>query len=116
MIVISPEEVHKIIQIQFKNYFHKEDVTEIEKRVGELKPLTHIITTEVIVKALTKMSNQKSHGKENIPVELLKNAPNIAHQKNSMIMNNTFSEHEPNDFGTVILFLNRKMQLEFRDQ
>ena len=109
----TPEEVHKIIQIHFKNHFHKEDVTEIEKHVGELKPLTHIITAEEIVKALTKMSNRKSHGKDNIPVELLKNAPNIAHQKNPMIMNNTFSKHEPNDFGTVILFLNRKMQLEF---
>ena len=50
------------------------------------------------------MSNQKSPGKDNIPVELLKNAPNIAHQKISTIMNNTFSEHEPNDFGTGILF------------
>ena len=50
------------------------------------------------------MSNQKSPGKDNIPVELLKNAPNIAHQQISMIMNNPFSEHEPNDFGTGILF------------
>ena len=50
------------------------------------------------------MSNQKSHGKHNVPAELLKNAPNIAHQRISMIINNKFSEHEPNDFGTGILF------------
>ena len=50
------------------------------------------------------MSNQKSPGKDNIPVEHLKNATNIAHQQFSMIMNNTFSEHEPNNFGTGILF------------
>ena len=103
-VVTSPQEVHKIIQNHFKNQFHKEDVTEIEKHVGEPKPLTQIITTEEIVKALTKMSNQKSPGKDNIPVELLKNAPNIAHQLISMIMNNPFSEHKPNDFGTGILF------------
>ena len=56
------------------------------------------------MKALTKMSIQKSHGKNNIPDELLKNAPNIAHQQISMIMNNTFSEHESTDYGTGILF------------
>ena len=50
------------------------------------------------------MSNLKSPGKENIPVELLKNAPYTAHQQISMIMNNTFSKHELNDFGTGILF------------
>ena len=55
------------------------------------------------MKALTKMSNQKSPGKDNIPVELLKNAPNIAHQRISMIMNNKFSERKANDFGTGIL-------------
>ena len=93
-----------IIQHHFKNHLHKKDVTKIEKHVGEPKPLTQIITTEEIVKALTKMSNQKSPGKDNIPVEFLKNAPNIAHQQISMIMNNTFSEHEPNDIGTGILF------------
>ena len=56
------------------------------------------------MKTLTKLSNLKSPGKENIPVELLKNAPYTAHQQISMIMNNTFSKHELNDFGTGILF------------
>ena len=42
----SPQEVHRIVQHHFKNHFHKEDVTEIEKHVGEPKPLTQIITTE----------------------------------------------------------------------
>ena len=79
--VTSPQEVHRIIHHHFKNHFHKEDLTEIEKHVGEPKPLTQIITTEEIVKALTKMSNQKCPGKDNIPVELLKNASNIAHQQ-----------------------------------
>ena len=56
------------------------------------------------MKALTKMSNQKSPGKDNIPAELLKNTPNNVYQQISMIMNNTFSEHEPNDFCICILF------------
>ena len=98
------QEVHRIIQHHFKNHFHKEDLTETEKHVGEPKPLTQIITTEEIVKALTKMSNQKSPGKDNIPAELLKNTPNNVYQQISMIMNNTFSEHEPNDFCICILF------------
>ena len=51
----SLQEVHNIIQHHFKNHFHQEDVTEIEKHVGERKPLTQIITTEEIKKALTKM-------------------------------------------------------------
>ena len=59
-IVPSPQEVHKIIQNHFKNHFHKEDVTEIEKHVREPKPQSRIITTEDIAKALIKMSNQKS--------------------------------------------------------
>ena len=50
------------------------------------------------------MSNQKSPGKDNIPAELLKNTPNNVYQQISMIMNNTFSEHEPNDFCISILF------------
>ena len=33
-IVSSPQEVHRIIKHHFKNYFHKEDVTEIEKYAG----------------------------------------------------------------------------------
>ena len=37
--VTSSQEVHKIIQNHFKNYFHKEDVNKIEKHVGEPKPL-----------------------------------------------------------------------------
>ena len=100
----SPQEVHRIIQHHFKNHFHIEDVNEIENHVGEPKALTQIITTKEIAKALTKTSNQKSLGKDSIPVELLKNAPNIAHQQISMIMNNKFSEHEPKDFSTGILF------------
>ena len=50
------------------------------------------------MKTLTKMSNLKSPGKENITVELLNNAPYTAHQQISMIMNNIFSKHELNDF------------------
>ena len=50
----SPQEVHRIVQHHFKNHFHKEDITEIEKHVGETKPLTQIIITEEIMKALTK--------------------------------------------------------------
>ena len=41
------------------------------------------------------MSNQKSHGKDNTPFKLIKNAPNIAHQQISLIINNTLSEYEP---------------------
>ena len=62
----SLPEVHKIIQHHFKNNFHKECVTVIEKHVGEPKPLTQITTTEEIVKALNKMSNRNSPGKDNI--------------------------------------------------
>ena len=50
------------------------------------------------------MSNQMSPGKDDIPFELIKNAPNIAHHQISVIINNTFSEYESNDFGTCILF------------
>ena len=103
-IVTSSQELDRKIQHHFKNHFHEEDVTEIEKRVREPKPLAQIITTEEIVKALTKISNQKSPGKDNIPADLLKSAPNIAYQQISMIMNNTFLEHQPNDFGIGILF------------
>ena len=99
----SPQEVHKIIQNQFKNHFYKEDVTEIEKYADEPKPLVQIITNEEIAKALTKMSNQNFPGKGNIAIELIKNAPSFAHQQILMIMNDTFSEHELNDFGTGIL-------------
>lgn len=56
-IVTNSQEVHKIIQKYFKNLFHKEDVTEIEKRIGEPKPLFPITTAEEIAKVLTKMSN-----------------------------------------------------------
>ena len=103
-IVTSPQGIHKIIQHHFKNHFHKEDVTEMERHICEPKPLTQIITTEEIVKVLTKLSNQKYPGKDNIPFEVLKNAPNVVHQQILMIMNNTFSEGEPYDFGTGILF------------
>ena len=99
----SPQEVHKIIQNQFKNHFYKEDVTEIEKYADEPKPLVQIITNEEIAKALTKMSNQNFPGKGNIAIELIKNAPNFAHQQILMIMNNTLSEHDLNDLGTGIL-------------
>ena len=51
----------------------------MEKHVGETKRLTQTINTEGTVKALTKMSSQKSPSKDNIPAKLLKNAPNIAH-------------------------------------
>ena len=76
----------------------------MERHIGEPKPLIQIITTEEIVKVLTKLSNQKYPGKDNIPFEVLKNAPNVVHQQILMIMNNTFSEGEPYDFGTGILF------------
>ena len=60
----------------------------------------HVIPVRIIV----PWSNQKYPGKDNIPVELINHAPNIAHQQIPVIMNNTFLEHEPNDFGTGILF------------
>ena len=53
-VVTSPQEVHKIIQNHFKNQFHKEDLTEIEKHVGEPKPLTQIILLEISRKILSK--------------------------------------------------------------
>ena len=74
-IVTSLQEILKII------HFHKEDVTQIEKHIGEPKQLNQIINTQEILKALTKMSNQKSAAKDNIPVELLKNASNIVNQQ-----------------------------------
>ena len=83
------EAVKKLHQKPFENstiYNDKNKImtskivfTNMEKHVGETKRLTQIINTEGIVKALTKMSSQKSPSKDNIPVELLKNAPNIAH-------------------------------------
>ena len=56
-VATSPQEERKIIQNQFKNHFHKENVTEMEKRIGEPKPLSLIISIEEIVKALTKISS-----------------------------------------------------------
>ena len=89
----SSQEVHREIQSHFKNHFHKEDITEIEKHVGKPKSLSRITTTEETAKALTKMTNEKSPGKDNIPVELITNAPNISHQQISTTMINTFSEY-----------------------
>ena len=77
----SPQEVHTIIQNHFKNHFYNKDVIEIEKYVDEPKPPVQIITNEEIAKALTKMANENVPGKGNIAIELIKNAPNFAHQQ-----------------------------------
>jgi hypothetical protein len=89
--VTSPDQVYKVIEEHFKKHFYKENEPEIERFIGQPKPLRRPVTSQEIYKVVKTMSNNKAYVK--IPVELIKYSPASIYDKTSNIINNIFEKH-----------------------
>ena len=101
--VSDKQKTYQIIESHFKNVFHKEGLTEVERFTGPPRPLHNAITAEEIKTVTQSMSINKSPGKDQIPVELIKYAPKSLIEKYAVALNNIFIEHNDTDTGTGIL-------------
>ena len=102
--IAQPQEIYKIIEKHFKNHFNKSNVNNLKSFDKPAQSLKNKITTEEITKAVTKMSNNKAPGKDNINVELIKYAPIETHKEISNILNSIFENNDTSlNLGTGIL-------------
>ena len=97
----TPNQVYKIVAEHFKNVFYKEEEAVIERHIGPPKPLNKPITGNEITKATSTMANNK--GYVHIPMELVKYAPQSAHNKIATLLNNIFEKHADIDTGSADL-------------
>ena len=78
--VTNTQEIYSVVEEHFKQYFSKENLPEISRHSCDPRPLQREITKEEVQKAVNKMSNNKAPGKDNMPIELVKYAPNEVHE------------------------------------
>ena len=100
--VTKIRKVHNIINNHFEN-FSKPDIASIDQHKEEPKPLDNELSSAEIKKAVSKMSNNKAPGKDNIPVELIKYSPDIIFEIFADNLNKIFSEHKNIQVGEGII-------------
>ena len=102
--VSQTQEIYNIIEKHFKDHFNKDNRNTVQKFNTPPHSLRRMITTEEVSKAVTKMSNNKAPGKDNINVELIKYAPKEVHKEISNMLNDSCKKND-NDLklGTGIL-------------
>ena len=102
--VSQPQEMQKIIERHFKDHFQKNNLNGIDKFACDPKKLNKEISPEEIKTAISKMSNNKAPGKDNIDVELVKYAPEEVHTEIAEVLNNVFETNDDQlKLGTGVL-------------
>ena len=95
--------MYKIVEKHFKDHFQKQNIIEFDKHIGQPKALNNKISKEAIQKAVSKMSNQKAPGRDNIAIELIKYAPQKLHEELAESINGIFEIHNPIEMGIGLL-------------
>ena len=70
--VSNPQEIYKVIEKHFKSQFHKQNQEPIPKFTTSAKKLRKEITADEVKKAVSKMSNNKARGQDEIVIEMFK--------------------------------------------
>ena len=73
--VEDPVSKYSIVKEHFQKQFYDPTKREIERYIGEPKPLQKSITKEEVKKAVSKASNNKATGEDGIAIELIKYGP-----------------------------------------
>ena len=96
--VTNKQSMYKIINEHFRNHFHKENVENVEPFKGEApKKLDKPLTGREIAKTANCMKNNRATA--DIPAELIKYAPECAHQCIATALNNMFEKHVDINIG-----------------
>ena len=66
------QEIEKTIEKCFKNHFKKGNINPIEKFITPSIRLNKMIIRKEVTKAVQKMANEKTRGKDNTNIELIK--------------------------------------------
>ncbi len=101
--VTDPQQLYEIVTKYFKGQFFDEETDEVKRFVGPPKHLNRPITRHEVKRAIMAMASRKAAGKDNLPVELLKYAPDIVFQKIADAINGVFEKHEKLDTGSGAL-------------
>ena len=66
------QEIQKTIEKCFKNHFKKGNINAIEKFITPSIRLNKMIISEKVTKAVQKMADEETPGKDNTNIELIK--------------------------------------------
>ena len=73
------QEIQKTIEKCFKNHFKKGNINPIEKLITPSIRLSKMIISKEVTKAVQKMANEETPGKDNSNIELIKCTLEEAH-------------------------------------
>ena len=73
------QEIQKTIEKCFKNHFKKGNINAIEKFITPSIRLNKMIISEKVTKAVQKMADEETPGKDNTNIELIKCTLEEAH-------------------------------------
>ena len=101
--VSNPQEIYNVINKYFKKQFSKPNQGHVSKFKTDAKKLRKPITTEEVTQAVSKMSNNKAPGKDEIHVEMVNYGPKELHSEIATLLNSIFEHNNATKMGTGIL-------------
>ncbi|MEE8289617.1 MAG: reverse transcriptase domain-containing protein [Nitrosomonadaceae bacterium] len=101
--VTSPNAVCEIITEHFSNHFHKHDTPPIDFYTIVHSKMTHPISTEEVRQAVSRMSNNRAPGFDNISVKLIKYAPDDILTEISRVLTDAIETNKDIDTGIGLI-------------
>ena len=102
--IANPDEKYKIVKQHFTEQFYDASKVNVEKYIGEPKPLNKRITPDEVTEVTKRLNNNKAAGNDGIPGELYKYAPPELHKIISESLNDALENHNNEiNFGLSVL-------------
>ena len=101
--ITNEKKMYEIIRNHFSQHFYNDSHKTLQQFSGEPRKLQNEIKAKEVTTAVSKMSNNKTGGHDQITVEMIKYAPLEIHIEIANTLNNIFEHHIDTEIGKGIL-------------
>ena len=92
--VIKPKVVYNFVRDHFKAYFSDQKESKLKPFIVNWRLLDSTIAKDEVAKSIHKLQNNRAPGYDQIPLQLLRNAPPALHDLIAKSLNNNFANYK----------------------